>query len=319
MLYKNTTPEYFLMVAREKSITRAAEKLFITQPSLSQHIAKLEKSLGRQLFDRSKIPLELTSAGKIYYHYLENCHYLEEKLKADLNNEKLQKLTLGISTWRGSLLLPTILPAFFAQHPDVKLHLAEFLVSDLIMLLEDSRVDFAIMNTIISQLPQGIIAETIKEERLLLILAKNHPLCSQFLEDRAAGRPLDLHLLEEECFVTLRQMQTVGKFVNDYLMRQKLSFSRTLSTTNNATLLRMVANGLGFGFMIEAGLRDPAVRDLEVFDLDAPELRLPLVLLVKENYYLSPATLDLIRIIKEYYKKGPETEKTGRSSTFSGV
>ena len=216
-------------------------------------------------------------------------------------------------------MLPTILPAFFAQHPDVKLHLAEFLVSDLIMLLEDSRVDFAIMNTIISQLPQGIIAETIKEERLLLILAKNHPLCSQFLEDRAAGRPLNLHLLEEECFVTLGQMQTVGKFINNYLMRQKLSFSRTLSTTNNATLLRLIANGLGFGFMIEAGLRDPAVRDLEVFDLDTPELRLPLVLLVKENYYLSPATLDLIRIIKEYYKKGPETEKTGRSSTFSGV
>lgn len=77
------------MVARERNITRAAEKLFITQPSLSQHIAKLEKTLGCQLFDRSKIPLELTAAGKIYYHYLESCHYLDEKLKAELNNEKL--------------------------------------------------------------------------------------------------------------------------------------------------------------------------------------------------------------------------------------
>ena len=260
MIYKNTTPEYFLMVARERNITRAAEKLFITQPSLSQHIAKLERSLGCQLFDRSKIPLELTSAGKIYYHYLESCHYLDEKLKAELNNEKLQQLNIGIGTWRGSLLMPAILPGFLKDHPAVKVNLLEFPVSELPVLLEDNRIDFAVMNAMISQLPQEIIAETIKEERVLLILAKDHPLCRVFLQKQEKGEPLDLHLLEQESFVNLGQQQTVGKFINNYLMKQKLSFSRKLTTTNNATLLRLIANGLGFGFMIEAGLQDPATK-----------------------------------------------------------
>ena len=302
MIYKNTTPEYFLTVARERNITRAAEKLFITQPSLSQHIAKLEKSLGRQLFDRSKIPLELTSAGKIYYHYLENCHYLEEKLKADLDNEQLQQLSIGLGTWRGSLLLPAILPDFVKQHPAVKLNLLEFPVSELPILLEDNRIDFAIMNALISQVPQGITAETLKEERVLLVLGREHPLCRVFLEEQEKGQPLDLELLEDECFVTLGEQQTVGKFVNNFLMKQKLTFSRKLTTTNNATLLRLIANGLGFGFMIEAGLQDPASEKLQCFDLKAPELLLPLTLLTKENAYLSPAARALIHTIREYYK-----------------
>lgn len=302
MIYKNTTPEYFLMVARERNITRAAEKLFITQPSLSQHIAKLERSLGCQLFDRSKIPLELTSAGKIYYHYLESCHYLDEKLKAELNNEKLQQLNIGIGTWRGSPLMPAILPGFLKDHPAVKVNLLEFPVSELPVLLEDNRIDFAVMNAMISQLPQEIIAETIKEERVLLILAKDHPLCRVFLQEQEKGEPLDLHLLEQESFVNLGQQQTVGKFINNYLMKQKLSFSRKLTTTNNATLLRLIANGLGFGFMIEAGLQDPATERLEFFDLKAPELMLPLTLLTKENVYLSPAARDLLQAIREYYQ-----------------
>ena len=94
----------------------------------------------------------------------------------------------------------------------------------------------------------------------------------------------------------------MGKFINNYLMKQKLSFSRKLTTTNNATLLRLIANGLGFGFMIEAGLQDPATEKLEFFDLKAPELMLPLTLLTKENVYLSPAARDLLQAIREYYQ-----------------
>lgn len=184
----------------------------------------------------------------------------------------------------------------------MKVNLLEFPVSELPVLLEDNRIDFAVMNAMISQLPQEIIAETIKEERVLLILAKDHPLCRVFLQEQEKGEPLDLHLLEQESFVNLGQQQTVGKFINNYLMKQKLSFSRKLTTTNNATLLRLIANGLGFGFMIEAGLQDPTTEKLEFFDLKAPELMLPLTLLTKENVYLSPAARDLLQAIREYYQ-----------------
>ena len=71
-MFVNRNPEYFLMIAREQNITRAAEKLFVTQSSLSQYISKLEIGLGVQLFDRTKSPIALTEAGQIYQRYLES-------------------------------------------------------------------------------------------------------------------------------------------------------------------------------------------------------------------------------------------------------
>lgn len=306
MYFKNTNPTYFLTVAREGNITRAAEKLFITQPSLSQHIAKLEKTLGVKLFDRSKNPMRLTPSGEIYYHYLENTYYLSEKLQADLDNEQLQHITIGVGTWRGSLLLPDILPEFMKEYPGIRIDLAEFPVSELIPMIQDSKVDFALMNSLLSQIPPNITTETIKGERVLLIMHKSHPLSAQFARDRAEGRPLNLHLLEEECLIALDKKLTVGRFIDNYLTKKKLFFTKRITTTNNATLLRMVAHGMGVGFMIEAGLRDEQAGNLAIFDLKEPDLIIPLTLLTKENAYLSPAVRSCIETIKRYYNKKEE-------------
>ena len=95
----NRNPEYFLTVVAEGNISRAAEKLYISQPSLSQHIAKLEEALGVKLLDRSQTPLALTSAGELYRNYLENSAYLYQKFQADLaavNNKREQTIHLGL-------------------------------------------------------------------------------------------------------------------------------------------------------------------------------------------------------------------------------
>ena len=130
----NRNPEYFLTIAREKSISRAAEKLYISQSSLSQYIAKLEDALEVKLFDRSRNPIQLTEAGRIYQSYLESNDHLYQKLQSDLcslNSNRSQELNIGLGTWRGSLLLPEILPDFLAQHPQAQVTLFEFPVSEL--------------------------------------------------------------------------------------------------------------------------------------------------------------------------------------------
>ena len=95
----NRNPEYFLTIAREKSISRAAEKLYISQSSLSQYIAKLEDALEVKLFDRSRNPIQLTEAGRIYQSYLESNDHLYQKLQSDLcslNSNRSQELNIGI-------------------------------------------------------------------------------------------------------------------------------------------------------------------------------------------------------------------------------
>ena len=65
MFVKN--PEYFLTIAKERSISRAAERLYLSQPYLSQYLAKLESNLGVMLLDRSHTPLSMTPAGELFH------------------------------------------------------------------------------------------------------------------------------------------------------------------------------------------------------------------------------------------------------------
>lgn len=126
MFVKN--PEYFLAIVKERSISKAADRLYLSQPYLSQYLAKLEANLGVTLLDRSHTPLRLTAAGELFHAYLERQGYLDRQLESDLQQlqeKKHQQLHIGVSTWRGSTLLPDILPRFAAKYPDVQVVLHE--------------------------------------------------------------------------------------------------------------------------------------------------------------------------------------------------
>ena len=99
MFVKN--PEYFLTIVKERSISKAAERLYLSQPYLSQYLAKLEHSLGVILLDRSHTPLTLTPAGELFHAYLERQGYLERQLVSDLQdliriqNQAQQRYRMG--------------------------------------------------------------------------------------------------------------------------------------------------------------------------------------------------------------------------------
>ena len=143
MFLKN--PEYFLTIVKERSISKAADRLTLSQPYLSQYLAKLEHSLGVVLLDRSRSPLSLTPAGEVFHAYLERQGYLDRQLVSDLRDLKDKKrpvLHIGVSPWRGSTLLPDVLPLFAKDYPDVQVVLHEVPVPDLVDLAAGSVIDF---------------------------------------------------------------------------------------------------------------------------------------------------------------------------------
>lgn len=297
----NRNPDYFLTIARERNITRAAEKLYLTQSSLSQHIAKLESDLGVTLFDRSQTPLTLTDAGNIYKRYLEGNAFLYRKLLAELNEDRLQTVDFGIGNWRGAILLPKLLPDFLAKNPGIRVRLHEFPVSELFARIEDGKVDFAIRNTFPSETPRTLVCEHITDERILLVMRKDSPAAEEFKRAKAAGEALPLHLLETQRLIALDPSLIVGRTVENYIGQNRLAFSERIVTTNNLTALRLAAAGMGFCFMIETGLQDDFDPELTAFDLETPELSLPLSFLYKQNTYLSPAALAFQEAIRSYY------------------
>ena len=304
-MFVDRNPEYFLTVVRERNISHAAEKLYISQSSLSQHIAKLEKKLKVQLFDRSQNPIVLTEAGALYRNYLESNTYLYKKFQAELadfNSGRSQTVNLGIGTWRGSILFPEILPMFLKAYPQARANLYEYPVSELDALVRDGMADFAVKNTELSQLP-NLVNETITYERILLVMHREDPVTQKLIHMQNTDKAVDLRLLEQERFISLDQTLPVGRHVSNFLEKNKLSCGNRLHTTNNSTALRLVNAGMGFCFLVETGLKSASqLPNLIFFDLRSSDLSIPLSLLYKSSSYLSPMTLDLMESVRKYYK-----------------
>lgn len=116
----------FKTVADVRSISKAAQMLFISQPTVTLQIKKLENYLGVTLFKRSKNSIELTEEGKLLYKHAQNIlneySYLEEDLK-ELKVSTKNILTVGTSSTIGDFLLPKIIPQFYQLYPNVRLNL----------------------------------------------------------------------------------------------------------------------------------------------------------------------------------------------------
>ena len=111
--------EYFVAIVDEGSLTKAAEHLYVSQPSLSQYLKRLEANLGVELFDRSASPLRLTYTGERYYQYVLQMMKLDENIRRefqDIKNQTSGRLRLGVALWRGACLLPDVFPSFH-RHP----------------------------------------------------------------------------------------------------------------------------------------------------------------------------------------------------------
>lgn len=141
--------DYVYEVYKEKSFSRAAENLYISQPSLSAKIKKLEGELGMPIFDRSTSPVRLTDFGKLYIEAIEQVYALERGLENyinDVNMLKSGKLNIGASNVFAAYVLPPMIVDFKARFPDVKINLIEGNTTTLERMLSDNDLDLVVDN-----------------------------------------------------------------------------------------------------------------------------------------------------------------------------
>lgn len=293
------------MIARERSISKAAERLFLSQPYLSQYLAKLENNLGVTLFDRSKNPLRLTQAGEIFHAYLESQGHLDRQLDSELASLKTnsrQVVHLGVAVWRGSTLLPDILPIFTRLYPEVEIVLHETPASDLEQLIDENVTDFCIMH--IPADTTKFTYELIMQERILLVGNRSHPLLEGVESSVSDPRPFDITLLRDAQFIMLPSGWRLSQVIGNMLETYHISLHRPIFTTNNTTAANLVAENMGFTFLPETGVRRSYNLDkLAFFTIDDPPLACPLAIVYKKNGFISPMARAFIDVTKDYYRR----------------
>lgn len=300
----NNHPEYFIMIAQTKNLSAAAARLYVSQPYLSQYLIRLEKELNVKLFDRVS-PLRLTKAGEIYYTYLQDMKNLTENFFSDLHDidsRSTHIINLGLSPWRGSTLLPDILPIFFKKYRDIQIVLHEHPANELSGLVKDGYVDLAIMNSNLKNI-DNMASQVIYHEKILLVANKNNEKTLELCRAIQEGWNNPLSVIEKERFILLNRGLIVSEQVHRYLSRHEIHPKFKIMTTNNTTAINLVGENIGFAFLIETGAghaqKNP---DLIFFDLKAPELTLPLIALYRQETKLSGAAQYFIEILGRVLK-----------------
>ena len=170
--------------------------------------------------------------------YLESVGVLtgqfEEQL-GELKTGRSRTLNVGMTLWRGSVLLPDILPSYSESHPDVRITLREHHTAQLSKLLQEDQIDFALMNMPLNL--DDFVYDTIFNERLLLVASKDHP-AIRGLEAGTPDHPLpiDMKKLRRERFILLQEDQVMGHAMKNLFA--KMNWSQRMPYTPPAVRLR---------------------------------------------------------------------------------
>lgn len=141
--------KYVYEVYKERSFTKATQNLYISQPSLSARIKKIEEIIGEPLFDRSTTPLQLTEVGKVYIEAAEEITQIEQRVENyinDLAGLKTGNLAVGASTLFAAYVVPSLITQFNQKFPDVHIQLIEGNTAELEEMLGSNALDFVIDN-----------------------------------------------------------------------------------------------------------------------------------------------------------------------------
>lgn len=235
---------YFVAVADEGSFSRAAAKVRVAQPSLSQQIQKLESEFGQPLFDRLPRSVVLTEAGTCLIDYARNILSVigEARRCIDgLNGAVAGRLTVGAIPTIAPYVLPRLIERFQKSYPDVKLEIVEDVTDGIARRMEAGELDLALLSTC-RQSPT-LRREPLTKEPLLALVSKKSLL--------AKKSELSWDDLKSQRFLALHEMHCLSQQVNDYLATSRLRPELALTGSQLGTIANLVAAGVGISIVPE--------------------------------------------------------------------
>ncbi len=236
--------KYFHEVVKHKTLSAAAEILYISQPALSSAIKELEKEFEIKLFERHHGGMELTPEGEEFYNISKNILYSADYLKDKMTelSKGRKVLKLGIPPMIGSILLPEILDEFKSKKPDIALSLSEGGKDELLKKLKDNLIDMAFIphNSPVSG---ELISEKIAEFDIVCCVNNQNPLSKLKAISPEDLKNTPLILFKDGFF----QTEIIKKWFSDSGIAPEI----LLQTEQFSTLESLIKSNLGAGFVFK--------------------------------------------------------------------
>lgn len=298
--------EYFLSIVELKSITKAANKNYISQPSMTQYLNRLEKAVGARLFNRNNGPLTLTCAGELYLDYIHKLVELNASWETELT--KLKKvvdgtITLGIPLQMQSLLYPRVLSPFQSSNPRINIKIDDNASPALEKNILYNRLDIA-MIYVKEKYHKSLSYYKLEKEPLLLICSKDNPLADGYAYTIENPHPISAKALAEETIILLSPEFIVHDYAEKLLKTIQINPSRQLTMSSINAIMYAVSENKGISLIPRyAYYSFKDTKNLAVLSLkNSSPITMNLAMVYKKTRNLTPATQKFIEYVKEVYR-----------------
>jgi DNA-binding transcriptional LysR family regulator len=276
-------------VAKEKNFTKAAETLYLSQPSLSKQIKTLEKNLDITLLNRKNNKISLTENGKVFLDYSERILALcEESCRTliDLKNGNRGNLTIGASPTIGIYLMPRIVILFAQNYPQIDLKIKVNSTSAIAKNIANHEIDIALVGgQIPNRLKKNLTIEHFIKDELNLIVPKSHP----FTKKKVIKKE-DLYHLN---FITLNSISSIQKFIETILNQHNIEITqlKVIMQLNSIEGIKTaVSLGLGAAFISSSALnKEIEFKTIEILKIENLQIFRDLYLISNSDGYKSKA------------------------------
>ena len=305
--------EYVYAVYKEKSFSKAAEKLFISQPSLSANVKREEQCVGYPIFDRSTKPLGLTEPGRKYIETVEKILMMQNEFSEyidDLGELKTGKLVLGGSSLYSSWVIPPLMGEFSKRYPQVKLELIEETTANLQKMLQGGEVDLVLDNC---EMDEEIFGRQFYcKEYLVLAVPKHLPINDElkefqvdvravrdlnFLED--AVPKVDLSVFSEEPFILLKPENDTRVRAMELCTQHNFIPNIVFELDQQMTSYNVTCSGMGISFISNTLIsKVPETTDVVYYKLSGEQSSRNLHFYWKRNSYFSKVMQEFLHLIR---------------------
>lgn len=300
-----TQMRYFIKVAECRNITRAAQELYISQPTLSRSIAAAEEEAGVLLLDRTSRPISLTYAGQRYYETAKQILALSTDLSnqfRDISDCRIGRIILGASAQRSAHTLPAVLPRFWEKYPGVEIETLEGDAAHLEEALLHGKVDLIVFPDQ-TELSANDRIETVVlgPEEFVLVCAKG-ALSPDYLLPGHTDT-VDLGKFRDQPFVLQKPGEGSRRMCNRIFQQYGFAPRVAFECDGSELTIRLAAAGVGFT-MVTSKVADLHLKsvDVDLYSIADPPIQWNILAAFRKGRYKTKAEQYLLSLLVEFYQ-----------------
>ncbi len=295
--------ENILAIEREGSITKAADKMYITQSAMNQQLLKLEEDLGTPLFTRSNRKMIPTYAGKIYIEAIKKILAIHNETYnriRDIAEFRTGEIAITHTPERGALNFTNLYPVFHEKYPGIVFKIYEARVKEMEKLLLDGTVSLAHVS-VYKRNPEFEYV-VLGTEKVVLGVPITNPL-AELAGEKSWKKPpvIDSSLLSGQKFVMNDSATLMRDIVDDIFKKNKVKPNVLFESVSTGTILSVVRNQIGLGCFPQSYVKPS--KEMVYFSF-GEDVQWELCIAYRKDHYLSEPEKYYIEISKAVYDKG---------------